>query len=290
MPTVTGIILAGGEGTRLWPLTASISKQLLPVCDKPMIFYSVSILILSGVKKIIIITKTRDLKNYKSILNDGSQWGVEILYVLQDEAKGIPDAIMLCKSNILAGKIIVCLGDNIFHGSGLVDGIKNFIMSGCNGAKLFLKKVKDPRRFGVAVIDDKGKVISLQEKPMQPKSSLAITGIYGLDCSVFEKIPSLNYSKRGELEMVDLLNLYNNEHNLSNDILGRGISWLDTGTPKSLLAASNFIDAIQETSGDLIGCPEEAAYNMGLIDKDRVLSLSKKYVKSEYRENLSKIC
>jgi len=286
---MTGIILAGGEGSRLGPLTTICSKQLLSIYDKPMIFYSVSTLILSGVNDIIIVTKTRDLKFYTKLFGDGSKIGIDIRYVIQDKSLGIPHAINLCSNYINEKKFLVCLGDNIFHGSGIIACLNAFLRKKDMGAKIFVKYVYNPESFGVAKISANGNIKQLVEKPNTKISNYAVTGIYGFDVDFFEKVKTLKPSIRGELEIIDLLKIYLDQSQLDYYILGRGVSWLDTGTCSSLNKASNFVESIQSMSGSLFGSPEEASYRMKFINKKKFRNLCKDYGSSEYANNLKKI-
>ncbi|MEK9570449.1 MAG: sugar phosphate nucleotidyltransferase [Paracoccaceae bacterium] len=289
MTSPTGIILGGGEGTRLSPLTKPLSKQLLPIFDKPMIYYSLSLMVLSGVSTFLIVAREIDIESYKTVIGDGKKWGLTINYVTQNIAAGIPDGIARCSEMIYSEKVIVCLGDNIFHGSGIVDALQKYINNSSLGAKIFLKQVRDPGRFGIANLSDEGNVLSLEEKPVSPKSNYAVTGIYCFDASVFKRCLSLKVSRRGELEVVDLLQSYLDDDDLAIHILGRGVSWLDTGTHQSMLTASNFICALQETSGFMIGSPEEAALRKGLISRDEFLSCLDENSSSDYYSNLRSI-
>ena len=284
----TGIILAGGEGSRMGPLSKVFSKQLIPIFDKPMIFYSLSILILSSVTKVIIVTKSRDLQSYKNLLGNGKQLGISIIYVLQDESLGIPHAIRLCSKEISSEKFLVCLGDNIFHGSGIIPALSNFFRDKKFGAKIFLKYVYNPEFFGVAKIIKKT-LKKLVEKPKNLISNYAVTGIYGFDKNIFDIIYHLKLSARGEYEIIDVLNNYLDKKRLDHHILGRGISWLDTGTISNLNKASNFVESLQSMSGSLIGSPEEASFRMKLINEKQLKILCDNYGSSEYGNALNNV-
>jgi glucose-1-phosphate thymidylyltransferase len=283
-----GIILAGGEGTRLYPITESISKQLLPVYDKPMIFYPLSVLMLAGIKEILLISTPDDIGNYKKLLKDGSQWGIKIEYKIQPSPDGLAQAFILGEEFIGKSNVSLILGDNIFYGPRFTQILK----SAANleeGAVVFGYKVKDPERFGVVEFDDRQNVLSVEEKPQKPKSNFAITGLYFYDNSVIEIAKKVKPSARGELEITSINNEYLKQKNLKVKLLGRGYAWLDTGTHHSLLSAGRFVQTIEERQGYKIACLEEIAYNNQWISKEEVLNLAKKYSKNEYGKYLKEL-
>jgi len=283
-----GIILAGGSGTRLYPLTKTISKQILPVYDKPMIYYPLSVLMLSGIREILIISTPQDIHHYKDLLGEGSQLGLSISYEIQPSPDGLAQAFII--GEIFAGLDDVCLilGDNIFYGHGFgkvlleTSGIKD-------GAVVFGYYVTDPERYGVVEFDATGKALSIEEKPKQPKSNYAVTGLYFYSNDVIEKARSLKPSARGELEITDLNRLYLEEGRLKVKLMGRGMAWLDTGTHESLLQASNYIHTIEERQGLKISCIEEIAFKRGYIDKARLIKLAEPLLKNQYGQYLMKI-
>ncbi len=283
-----GIILAGGSGTRLYPITKSISKQIIPVYDKPMIYYPLSVLMLAGIKEILIISTPKDLPLYRELLGDGSQLGIELSYAEQPSPDGLAQAFLIGEKFLGNSPACLILGDNIFYGHGfgrtLVETSKI-----SSGAVVFGYYVTDPERYGVAEFDEKGNVLSLEEKPLQPKSNYAVTGLYFYDNTVVEKAKSLKPSPRGELEITDLNKLYLNEGSLHVKLMGRGMAWLDTGTQESLLQASNYIYTIEKRQGLKISCIEEIAFKRGFIDKSQLLKLAKELGKSQYGEYLVNI-
>lgn len=286
-----GIVLAGGSGTRLYPSTITVSKQLLPVYDKPMIYYPISVLMLAGIKEILIISTPLDLPNFKRLLGDGSQFGVSFSYVEQPKPEGLAQAFVLGEDFIGNDSVALVLGDNIFYGQNFSDmlkcTIKNIQQQG--GARIFAHRVKDSHRFGVVEFDETQSVISIEEKPQNPKSNYAVTGLYFYDNKVVEYAKSLKPSKRGELEITDLNNVYLKNGNLSVEFLGRGFSWLDTGTHSALLQASQYIQAIEENQGVKIACLEEIGYRMGFLSKEDLLCTADKYPKNEYYEYVAKV-
>ena len=286
-----GIILAGGAGTRLYPSTMTISKQLLPIYDKPMIFYPLSVLMLAGIKDILIISSPQDLPNFKNLLNNGSQYGINITYKEQPYPAGIAQAFILAEEFIEKEPVSLILGDNIFYGQGFSGIIKKAIsdVNQNGGATIFGYQVKDPQRFGVVEFDNEGKVITIEEKPKQPKSNYAVTGLYIYDKKVVEYSKTLCPSQRGELEITDLNNIYLKNNNLNVELLGRGFSWLDTGTHRSLLQASQYIQTIEENQGIKIACLEEIALRKGFILKEQVLENIKNYKDNEYFSYVRKI-
>ena len=280
-----GIILAGGSGTRLYPITKSISKQIIPVYDKPMIYYPLSVLMLSGIREILIISTPKDLHLYEDLLGDGSHLGLTLTYKIQPSPDGLAQAFILGDEFIGNDNVCLVLGDNIFYGYGfgatLLDAAKLK-----DGAVVFGYWVKDPERYGVAEFDDKGNVLSIEEKPAQPKSNFAVTGLYYYSNDVVDKAKSLKPSPRGELEITDLNRLYLQEGRLKMTLLGRGFAWLDTGTCDSLLQASNYIATIEARQGLKVSCVEEIAYNRGFINKEQLLQLAGEYRKNPYGDYL----
>jgi len=280
-----GIILAGGSGTRLYPITKSISKQIIPVYDKPMIYYPLSVLMLSGIKEILIISTPKDLPLYKELLNDGSQLGIKLEYAEQPSPDGLAQAFLIGEKFLGNSPACLILGDNIFYGHGF--GSTLLETSKINsGAVVFGYYVTDPERYGVAEFDEKGNVLSLEEKPAKPKSNYAVTGLYFYDNTVVAKAKSLKPSPRGELEITDLNKLYLEEGSLHVKLMGRGMAWLDTGTQDSLLQASNYKKKKKKRQGLKISCIEEIAYKRGFIDKTQLLKLAKELGKSQYGEYL----
>lgn len=283
-----GIILAGGSGTRLFPITKSISKQIIPVYDKPMIYYPLSVLMLAGLKEILIISTPEHLALYRDLLGDGSDLGIHLSYAIQPSPDGLAQAFIIAEEFIGDQSSCLILGDNIFYGHGFGKTLLE-ISQLDKGAVVFGYYVNDPERYGVVEFDTKGNVISLEEKPEDPKSNYAVTGLYFYDNTVVEKAKSLKPSARGELEITDLNKLYLRENTLSVKLLGRGMAWLDTGTQESLLQASLYIHTIEKRQGLKISCIEEIAYKRGLINNEQLLSLAKKHGKSQYGEYLLKI-
>ena len=284
-----GIILAGGAGTRLHPLTTVISKQLLPINDKPMIFYPLSILMMSRIKDILIISTSNDLPLFKKLLKDGSHLGLNINYKVQEEPKGIAEAFLIAEEFIDGKEVSLILGDNIFYGNDLSDYLKDKTRNAKSGATVFGYQVSDPERFGIVEVNKKGKAISLVEKPAKPKSNLAVVGLYIYDKKVVEYAKKLKPSKRGELEITDLNKIYLDLGKLNVSILNRGSAWLDTGTHSSLLEASQFVNTIEKRQGLKIGCIEEVAYRNGWIGKKDLLKISNNYKNNQYGEYLKKI-
>ncbi len=264
-----GIILAGGRGTRLNPLTLVMSKQLLPVYDKPMVYYPLSMLMLAGIREILVISTPEDLPNFQRLLGDGSQWGLRFSYAEQDQPRGLADAFRVGADFIGGDSACLILGDNIFFGHGLPEMLRRAAALE-QGALIFAYAVRDPERYGVVDFDSNGLVLSLEEKPAKPKSNYAVPGIYFYDSKVVELAANLQPSKRGELEITDLNRLYLERGELHVDILGRGVAWLDAGTHESLLQSAGFVQAVQERQGMMISCPEEIAYRMGYINKDQL--------------------
>jgi len=283
-----GIILAGGSGTRLYPITQSISKQIIPVYDKPMIYYPLSVLMLAGIREILIISTPKDIHLYEDLLLDGSQLGIKLTYAIQPSPDGLAQAFLIGEKFIGNDSVCLVLGDNIFYGYGfgktLLDTAKIK-----DGAVVFGYFVKDPERYGVVEFDEKGNALSLEEKPKTPKSNYAVTGLYFYSNDVVSKAKALKPSPRGELEITDLNRLYLNENRLKVELMGRGMAWLDTGTHESLLQASNFIYTIEERQGLKVSCIEEIAFNRGFIDKQQLLKLAEPLKKNQYGEYLIKI-
>ncbi|MDT8402415.1 MAG: glucose-1-phosphate thymidylyltransferase RfbA [Bacteroidales bacterium] len=283
-----GIILAGGAGTRLHPATISISKQILPVYDKPMIYYPLSVLMLAGIRDILIISTPRDILLFKDLLGDGSQIGLKFSYQVQDSPGGLAQAFLIGEDFIGDDNLCMILGDNIFYGQGLGNTLLDTAKLTA-GACIFGYYVTDPARYGVVEFDNAGKVISIEEKPEKPKSNYAVTGLYFYDNTVVSKAKRLKPSKRGELEITDLNNLYLEEGRLKVKLMGRGMAWLDTGTHDSLLQASNFVATLEQRQGLKASCIEEIAYIRGFIDRKQLLNLAKKMGKSHYGEYLKDI-
>lgn len=283
-----GIILAGGSGTRLHPLTRSVSKQILPVYDKPMIYYPLSVLMLAGIKEILIISTPRDIECFKELLGNGNKIGIDIEYAVQDKPNGLAEAFIIGEKFIGNSNVALILGDNLFFGQAFSPVIKESAKLKA-GAEIFGYLVKNPKEYGVVEFDDNRNVLSLEEKPEKPKSKYAIPGLYFYDNTVIEKAKSLKPGKRGELEITDLNKLYLAEGNLKVNLLGRGFAWLDTGTHKNLLQAANFIETIQDRQGNYVACIEEIAYKNGWITKEKLVELAEPLLKTEYGKYLMEI-
>lgn len=280
-----GIILAGGSGTRLYPLTKAISKQIMPIYDKPMIYYPLSVLMLAGIREVLIISTPRDLPVFQELLKDGYELGMKFEYKVQEEPNGLAEAFIIGEEFIGDESVALVLGDNIFFGQGFSPVVKKAAKLE-KGAEIFGYLVQDPRAYGVVEFDENNNVLSLEEKPEIPKSKFAVPGLYFYDNSVVEKAKNLKPSKRGELEITDLNKIYMEEKNLKVNLLGRGFAWLDTGTHTSLLEASNFIATIQNRQGHYVACIEEIAYRNKWIDKNQLLKLAKPLMKTEYGQYL----
>lgn len=280
-----GIILAGGSGTRLYPVTKAISKQIIPVYDKPMIYYPLSILMLAGIREILIISTARDILVFQELLRSGKELGLSISYEIQEPPKGLAEAFIIGEEFIGSDSVALILGDNLFYGHGFT-GMLEKAVNNKSGATIFGYYVKNPKDFGVVEFDSDGKVVSLEEKPNNPKSNYAIPGIYFYDNSVIEKAKVVLPSERGELEITSINEMYLKENTLNVISLGRGMAWLDTGTFDGLLEASNFVKTIQTRQGIMIACLEEIAYNKGWIDDKQLLKLSKSLEKTSYGEYL----
>lgn len=285
-----GIILAGGSGTRLYPITMVTSKQLLPVYDKPMIFYPLSVLMMAGIKDILIISTPTDLPNFKNLLGDGSSFGITLSYAEQPSPDGLAQAFIIGEDFIDGEPCAMILGDNIFYGNGLGKLLKEASRDAQNGkSTIFGYYVDDPERFGVVEFDENENVISIEEKPKKPKSNYCVTGLYFYDKTVSQKAKQVKPSARGELEITDLNVLYLKEDNLSVKLLGRGFAWLDTGTVESLNEASNFVKIVEGTQSVMISAPEEIAFYQGWIDRETLIKQAQKYGKSPYGAHLLKV-
>ena len=284
-----GIILAGGHGTRLYPITKAVSKQLLTIYDKPMIYYPISVLMLAGIKEILIISTPTDIDKFKSLLGDGSWLGIKFEYKIQPSPDGLAQAFILGEEFINKDNVCLILGDNIFYGSGLSEILKNIFLDERRGAVIFGNQVKDPQRYGIAEIDNKKKVISIEEKPIKPKSNIAVTGLYFYDNSVIEKAKNLKPSHRGELEITSLNEKYLLDGQLELQLLGRGYVWLDSGTYDSLLEANMFVKSIEQSHGHKVACLEEISYKNGWISKLELVNLGTNLKNNEYGEYLIKI-
>lgn len=280
-----GLILAGGSGTRLYPLTYVVSKQLMPVYDKPLIYYPLSTLMLAGITEILVITTPHDQPLFRQLLKDGSQWGIHLTYAVQPSPGGLAQAFLIGREFIGQDSCALILGDNIFHGHGLTEHLR-WAAGQDDGATVFGYWVNDPQRYGVVEFDQSERVLDIEEKPVHPRSNYAVTGLYFYDCHVVEIAASLLPSTRGELEITDLNKGYLRRGQLRVQKLGRGFTWLDTGTPSSLLQAANFIETIEQRQGLKIACPEEIAYRLGLISAEEVARLAEPLKKSGYGQYL----
>ena len=286
--TRKGIILAGGSGTRMHPVTQVVSKQLLPVYDKPMIYYPLSVLMLAGIREVLIISTPQDLPLYRDLLGDGSQWGMSFDYAVQPRPEGLAQAFIIGKDFLAGDPVCLILGDNIFYGHELVPSLQE--AAACEeGATIFGYFVRDPERYGVIEFDEAENVLGIEEKPSKPKSNYAAVGLYFYDSQVVDIAADIKPSPRGELEITDVNRAYLQQGKLRAKLLGRGMAWLDTGTPDSMLQACNFIQTIQQRQGLMISCPEEIAYRAGWIDTERLLQLAKPLSKNDYGQYLAAI-
>jgi len=283
-----GIILAGGSGTRLHPSTFVVSKQLIPVYDKPMVYYPLSTLMLAGIKDILVISTPRDISRYEELLKDGNRWGLEISYAVQTEPRGLADAFIIAEQFIANDPPVLILGDNIFYGSRITQELR-IGQERNKGATVFVYQVKEPERYGVIDFDSKGEPLSIEEKPSNPKSNWAVTGLYYYDSQVVDIAKSLEPSARGELEISSVNQIYLSKGLLKVQKLGRGFAWLDTGSHESLLEASQFISTLETRQGVKISCPEEIAWRLGYIDEDDLIKLAKNHSNNQYGTYLTKL-
>ena len=279
-----GIVLAGGSGTRLYPVTKAISKQLLPIYDKPMVYYPISVLMLAGIRDILIISTPEDISKFENLLSDGSQFGVNFSYKIQPSPDGLAQAFILGEEFIGNDTAALVLGDNVFYGQSFSKTLQNAVnrVETSGGATVFGYRVRDPQRFGVVEFDENGKALSIEEKPKVPKSNYAVTGLYFYDNKVVEYAKNLKPSARGELEITDLNNIYLKNDKLHVELLGRGFAWLDTGTHESLLQAGQYVQTVENNQGIKIACLEEIAYNMGFLKKEDIEKISSQYKNNEY--------
>jgi glucose-1-phosphate thymidylyltransferase len=283
-----GIILAGGKGSRLYPLTLGVSKQLLPIYDKPMIYYPLSMLMLAGIREILVITTPEDAAQYQRLLQDGSKWGLDFLYAIQTQPRGLADAFIVGEEFIQDQPVALILGDNIFYGHGMPQTLRSAADLE-KGAVVFAYPVHDPERYGVVEFDEQGNALSLEEKPENPRSRYAVPGIYFYDNRVVNYAKSLTPSPRGEIEITDLNKIYLEQKELKVEVLGRGVAWLDAGMHHSLLQASNFVQALEERQGMMISCPEEIAYRMGFISVSELRALAKTFNGNRYGQYLIRL-
>ncbi|MDR3231376.1 MAG: glucose-1-phosphate thymidylyltransferase RfbA [Synergistaceae bacterium] len=283
-----GIVLAGGLGTRLYPLTLAVSKQLLPVYDKPMIYYPLTTLMLAGIRDVLLISAPRDVEQYRRLLGDGSQWGIRLNYCVQPTPGGLPQAFILGEEFLKGEGCALILGDNIFYGAYLSGTLQRTLQKD-RGATVFAYRVKDPERYGVVEFDANGRVLSLEEKPAHPKSHFAVVGLYFLDETVVKKTGTLTPSSRGELEIIDLIRAYLEEDLLSVEVFGRGFAWLDTGTHEALSEAGTFIEVVQKRQGLMVACPEEIAWRQGWIGADEIEKGVARFAGTEYARYLKSL-
>ena len=279
-----GIVLAGGSGTRLYPVTKAISKQLLPIYDKPMVYYPISVLMLAGIRDILIISTPEDISKFENLLSDGAQFGVNFSYKIQPSPDGLAQAFIIGEEFIGNDSAALVLGDNVFYGQSFSKTLQNAVnrVETSGGATVFGYRVRDPQRFGVVEFDENGKALSIEEKPKNPKSNYAVTGLYFYDNKVVEYAKNLKPSSRGELEITDLNNIYLKNNKLHVELLGRGFAWLDTGTHESLLQAGQYVQTVENNQGIKIACLEEIAYNMGFLKKEDIEKISSQYKNNEY--------
>ena len=287
MKTRKGIILAGGSGTRLYPLTLAISKQIMPVYDKPMIYYPLSVLMEAGIREVLIITTPRDSETFKNLLQDGSQWGMNFRYKVQQEPRGLADAFIIGEEFIGEDNVAMILGDNMFYGSHLTEMLKR--ANEREESTIFGYQVKDPRAYGVVEIDENGKAISIEEKPENPKSNYAVPGLYFYSNDVVEIAKNVKPSARGEIEITSINEEYMKQNRLYVETFGRGMTWFDTGTHDALLETASFVQTIEKRQGMQVCCPEEIAYQKGWINKEQLSTLSDKYMKTEYGKYLKEL-
>jgi glucose-1-phosphate thymidylyltransferase len=285
---VKGIILAGGRGTRLYPLTMSISKQLLPVYNKPMVYYPITLLMLAGIRDILMISSPEDLPLFERLLGDGSQWGLRLTYAAQASPRGLADAFIVGRDFIRRDRVALVLGDNILHGTGLWDSLRKAAHL-THGARIFAYPVRNPQEYGVVEFDANERVLSIEEKPAQPRSHFAVPGLYFYDNQVVRIAEELKPSPRGELEITDVNKVYLERGELTVQPLGRGVAWLDAGTHETLIQAANFIQTVEERQGMMIGCPEEVAFHVGFIDREQLHALAKKLHHNSYGKYLMQV-